>query len=102
MWNISLRLLATLLAVVSLGLPAQAKKLRLPELPTEQPHMQLMHKQEPLRQRQLITPEEAVRRARGEYPGKVLSVRLRGGGEFYAVKIIKKGKVRVVNVPAER
>jgi uncharacterized membrane protein YkoI len=90
-----------MLCIASLSLPAQAaKRLALPDVQADQ-SMQLMHRQEAAPAR-IISREEAVRRARSEYPGKVLGVKLRGKGNFYAVKIIKNGKVRVVNVPAEQ
>lgn len=91
-----------LLLVGAVTLPVQAQRLSLPELRSEAPTMQLMQKPERTERQRIISPEEAVRRARKEYPGKVLDVRLRGQGSFYAVKIIKKGKVRVVRVPAEK
>lgn len=92
-------LVAILLCAACVSLPAQAKKLAVPELQSD-PSLQLMHRQEQ-RPARIISREEAVRRARSEYPGKVLGVKLRGKGSFYAVKIIKNGKVRVVRVPAE-
>ena len=93
-------LVALMLCAACVSLPAQAKKLSLPELQSDS-SLQLMHRQEQSQPR-LISREEAVRRARSEYPGKVLGVKLRGKGNFYAVKIIKNGKVRVVRVPAEQ
>lgn len=92
------------LLTIGLSLPVQAQRLslKLPELRTQDPAMQLMQKPERIEKQRIISPQEAARRARAEYPGKVLDVKLRGQGSFYAVKIIKKGKVRVVRVPAER
>lgn len=96
----ALRLFLPILMLSSLSLPSQAKNLNLRAEQSAPTH--LMHKQERVQQRQVISPEEAVHRARREYPGKVLSVRLRGDSEYYAVKIMKQGKVRVVHVPAQR
>ena len=96
------RLIALLLAAM-LALPAQAQKLRLPDSLVEGPGMPLLHEpeQKARHQPRIISREEAVRQAQSQYPGKVLSVKLRGGGEFYSVKIIRKGHVRVVRVPAQ-
>lgn len=99
------RVLASLLltlGTLAVGMPAWAERSLLP-LPQPKLEQQLMHAPPP--RRELISSSEAVRQAREAYPGKVLSVRLRNqdsGQPFYAVKIIKKGKVRVVRVPAQR
>lgn len=94
MFSTLFRRLIALLLAAGMALPAMA--LELPQLRAERP-MQLMHDTKH-NKKATISAEEAVRRARQEYPGKVLSVKLRG--DSYAVKIIKKGRVRVVNVPA--
>lgn len=101
MFSTLLRSLTALLLAAGLALPAMAQGPELPPLLAERPSMQLMHDSKH-NKRATISREEAVRRARSEYPGKVLSVKLKGGGDYYAVKIIKKGRVRVVNVPARR
>ncbi|MDX1498043.1 MAG: hypothetical protein R3352_10835 [Salinisphaeraceae bacterium] len=105
-----LRLLAQCLTAVmlagGLALPAQAEHFEPWQLRAEGPKLRLIpdgtERNGEREQRAIISREQAVRRALGEYPGKVLSVKLRGGGEFYAVKIINKGRVRVVRVPAQR
>lgn len=94
-----LRPLILLLLTAGLTLPVQAKGLRLPELQVSDQSMGLMHDSQH-NKRPSISREEAVRRARKQYPGKVLSVKQRG--DHYAVKIIKNGRVRVINVSSNR
>ena len=100
-WSL-FRYLAAILLLISASLPAQALKLSAKDVKPLDPSMELLGPatQEPQQKTRIISPEQAVRRAREQYPGKVLSVKLRGGGEFYAVKIIRQGRVRVVRVPA--
>lgn len=54
---------------------------------------------------QLLSPEEAARKAQSEHGGKVLGVELREPNDkppFYRVKLMKKGKVRIMRVRATR
>ncbi|MGB1581087.1 MAG: PepSY domain-containing protein [Nevskiales bacterium] len=95
--------LPALLLAAAMAMPAQAQRIEAWSLRAEAPGMQLMHDNGQRQQRRAnISREDAVRQALSEYPGKVLSVKLAGGGEFYAVKIINRGHVRVVRVPAQR
>jgi uncharacterized membrane protein YkoI len=57
------------------------------------------------RDRQTISPNQAVAEAQGRYGGKVLSVRLQRRGNqpaYYLVKLLSQGNVRVVRIPAQR
>lgn len=51
-----------------------------------------------------ISPGEAAREAQSRYGGRVLSVQLHGRGKnaYYSVKLLHRGTVRVVRVPARR
>ena len=54
---------------------------------------------------EMLTADQAARKAREQYGGRVLSVRLeepQGQSPFYRVKLISDGNVRVVEIPAER
>jgi len=56
-------------------------------------------------QAQEITAEEAARRAKAQYGGKVLSSRLVDPGDgpaYYRVKLISEGTVRVVRIENRR
>lgn len=54
---------------------------------------------------QMMTSEDAARIAQQEHGGKVLGVELREPNDrppFYRVKLLQKGKVRIVRVRANR
>ena len=56
-------------------------------------------------ERGLISSDEAVKRARKRFGGKVLSVRLESppnAAPYYRVKLLSNGHVRVVRIPASR
>ncbi|HET7313339.1 PepSY domain-containing protein [Salinisphaera sp.] len=52
----------------------------------------------------ITTPEQAAQRARARFGGRVLNVILEHGpgGPYYRVKLLKNGRVRVVDIDARR
>ncbi len=52
-----------------------------------------------------VSPQEAARKAKARYGGKVLSVdlkRSKEGAAYYRVKLLSEGNVRVVRISAEK
>ena len=49
-----------------------------------------------------VNAQQAAKRAQKQHGGRVLSVKLHGDSDtpYYAVKLIKDGKVSIVNIPA--
>jgi len=87
------RLLASLLVVVTAAVCFAPHGFAAPDAG---PHL--------VAQAGLLSADEAARRAREKYGGKVLSVTLvnEGANPFYKVKLISDGTVRVVRVAARR
>ena len=52
----------------------------------------------------VIPRQKAVKKAKGKHKGKVLSVKLKKpkkGEPYYRVKVLEKGKVRVIRIKAK-
>lgn len=62
------------------------------------------HKRQASPQRPAISPEQAAQRARKHFGGRVLNVVLEQGpgGPYYRVKLLERGRVRVVDIDARR
>ncbi|KEZ76794.1 PepSY domain-containing protein [Salinisphaera hydrothermalis] len=62
------------------------------------------HRKPSSSQRPAISPEQAAQRARKRFGGRVLNVILEQGpgGPYYRVKLLERGRVRVVDIDARR